>query len=415
MRKGHVIAVSALILLVVGGYFGYRYAKFHPPTWLIKLVTSTTPAPPLPEGDLAPISVPDGFRATIFARDILGARVMTRDPKGALLVSETAEGKIVALPDLNSDHKADKTVTVLSGLKQPHGITVICPYTGNASADQDECILYVAETDAVKAYSYDADTYTAKYQKTLAPLPSGGGHFTRTLLPHPDGKHLLVSIGSSCNVCEEDDARRASVQAIDLTTGEMKPFAIGLRNTVFMATDYVTGDVWGTDMGRDLIGDDIPPEEINILKDGGDYGWPICYGQNINDRDFDRKQYIRDPCADKVPPHIEMQAHSAPLGIAFIPEEGWPDGWGNDILVAFHGSWNRSEPTGYKVVHIHLDEKRNFVSQSDFLTGFLPAGGGGASDTIGRPAGILAEPGGTTYVSDDRAGAIYRVARTSLD
>jgi glucose/arabinose dehydrogenase len=340
---------------------------------------------------------------------------MTRDPKGAIIVSETSQGKIVALPDVDANHEADKTITFISGLNQPHGIAFNCPSTGNASADQDSCVLYVAETNAVKAYSYDADTYTAKYQKTIATLPSGSGHFTRTLLMHPDGKRLLVSIGSSCNVCEESDPARASVQQIDLSTDKMTPFASGLRNTVFMATDYVTGEIWGTENGRDLLGDDVPPDEINILQQGKNYGWPICYGQNIHDSDFDKRQYFADPCRTKIPPHIELQAHSAALGLSFIPEEGWPDGWGNDLLVAFHGSWNRSTPTGYKVVRMHLDTKRNLISQSDFVTGFLPANGKGANDAIGRPVGLMAEPGGTVYISDDRAGAIYRIARTSLE
>jgi glucose/arabinose dehydrogenase len=403
MRKTLYIAAAAL-LVGVGGYFGVEYIKQNPPDFLIKLVTSKPPAPPLPEGQLAPLVVPQGFAATIFARDIKGARVLARDNRGVMLVSQTSEGKVSALPDANQDNVADSSVTVLSGLKQPHGILVNCDLEGA------NCMLYVAETDKLSVYSYDASNFKATFKKTLAHFPYGDGHYTRTLLMHPDGKQLLVSVGSSCNVCNEESVVRASVQTVDLATGNMKTFASGLRNSVFLATDYVTGEVWGTENGRDLIGDDIPPDEINIIAEGKEYGWPICYGQNIHDTDFDKRQNIRNPCEDMEPAHIDLQAHSAALGLAFVPEEGWPDGWGNDLLVAYHGSWNRSVPTGYKVVRIDLNDAREAVGKPlDFVTGFLKAG---EKEPIGRPVALLAEPGGTVFISDDHAGAIYKVSLT---
>lgn len=413
MQKNYLgAALIALAALVILGYFAYQYVKYNPPAFLIKLLTATEPPPPLPAGDVAPIVVPEGFVATIFARGVTGARVMIRDPKGAMLLSQTSEGRVVALPDLNGDGKADEVKIVLEGLKQPHGLAIICPTTGNTSADQDACILYVAETGELKAYAYDADTYTAKYQKTITTFPTGNGHFTRTLLLHPDGKHLLVSIGSSCNACQEDNTRRASVQAIDLATGAVVPFATGLRNSVFMATNPIDGKIWATENGRDLLGDDIPPDEVNIIEEGRDYGWPICYGKNIHDSDFDKNQYIRDPCADKAPSHIDLQAHSAALGLDFVPEEGWPEEYGLDLIVAYHGSWNRSEPTGYKVVRFDFTNGvLNDQFPTDFVTGFLPPGGD-EDDTIGRPVDVMLEPGGVAYISDDRAGAIYKIALT---
>jgi len=411
------ILLIILGLLGVGGYYGYEYIKEKPPTFLIKLVTRSNPPPPLPAGDLAPLTAPEGFTTTIFSREVPGARVMIRDPKGAILVSETSEGKVVALPDVNADGKADQTITVLEGLKQPHGLLVLCPYTGDTSVDQKNCILYVAETDKLKTYRYDPDTYKAIYIETITTFPSGGGHFTRTLHEHPDGKRILISVGSSCNVCEEKNPLRATVLQMDLVTKTISVFAAGLRNTVFMATDPVMGEVWGTDNGRDLIGDDIPPDEVNVLTEGNNYGWPICYGANVHDTDFDKKQYIRDPCTDMTPSHIDLQAHSAALGLAFVPEEGWPDEMMSDLLVAYHGSWNRSTPTGYKVVRFNLDQRtREAVGAPvDFLTGFLPANDSDTDNAIGRPVGLLIEPGGTVYVSDDRAGAIYKVSRNSLD
>lgn len=409
--------VGALVILVlgVGGYYSYQYLKEKPPPFLIKLLTTTKPPPPLPEGDLAPFTAPEGFTATIYSRDVPGARAMTRDPKGAMVVSLTKDGKVVVLPDLDSDGKSDRTITVLEGLAQPHGILVRCPDTGNASADQDACVLYVAETGALKTYAYDADTYRATYQETIATFPTGPGHFTRTLLMHPDGERLLVSVGSSCNVCDESDERRASVQQLDLTTGEMTTFATGLRNSVFLTVNPVSGDVWATDNGRDVIGDDIPPDEINIIEEGADYGWPVCYGKNVPDTDFESEK--GSECTDSRPSHIDLQAHGAALGLAFVPEEGWPEAWRHDLLVALHGSWNRSTPIGYEVIRIDLDENGERTASpnpfSDFLTGFLPEGGN-EDDAIGRPVGVMAEPGGVVYVSDDRAGAIYRVSLNEI-
>lgn len=402
MHKKLRIGLIIIAVLGIGGYCTYTYLKEKPPTFLINLLTETKPPPPLPEGDLAPFVAPEGFNATIFSRDVPGARVMTRDQSGTMLVSLTKEGKVVALPDTNEDGKSDETVTVLEGLKQPHGILVACEL-------EQPCILYVAETGALKAYAYDADTYTAIYQETLTTFPTGSGHFTRTLLMHPDGKQLLASVGSDCNVCDETDPMRATVQAIDLATKQVSTFATGLRNTVFMALNPVDGTIWGTDNGRDVIGNDIPPDEINSITKGSDYGWPICYGKNVPDTDFESSK--GSACPGSTPSLIDLPAHSAALGLSFVPEEGWPEEWRHDLLVAYHGSWNRTEPTGYKVVRIDLDQNGRYRggAQTDFLTGFLPESAK-EGEALGRPVGVLAEPGGVAYISDDRAGAIYRVA-----
>ncbi|HYF29331.1 MAG TPA: PQQ-dependent sugar dehydrogenase [Candidatus Paceibacterota bacterium] len=407
MNRSPLLIIVAAVVLLGGGWLAYDYLKEKPPPFLIKWLTATDKPPPLPAGDQAPLTVPEGFVATIFSRETPGARVMIRDPKGTMLVSLTAEGRVVALPDLNTDGKADETITVLEGLRQPHGLLIRCPDTGNPSADQDACVLYIAETGALKSYAYDADTYTARYQETLATFPTGPGHFTRTLLMHPDGVRLLASVGSSCNVCIEADERRASVLAVNLDTKEVTTFAKGLRNTVFMAVHPVTGEVWGTDNGRDVIGDDIPPDEVNIIREGRNYGWPLCYGKRVYDTDFGESS--ADACTATEPSHIDLQAHSAALGLAFIPTQGWPQELEGDLLMAFHGSWNRSEPTGYKVVRVDLDAQGNPQGAPvDFVTGFL-APGASEDKAIGRPVGLLVEPG-VVYVSDDRAGAIYRIA-----
>ncbi len=158
-------------------------------------------------------------------------------------------------------------------------------------------------------------------------------------------------------------------------------------------------------MGRDRLGDDLPPDEINILQGGRNYGWPYCYGKQVVDTQFENNEMSLSRCQSSVPAHIDLPAHSAPLGLAFIPEEGWPEEYRLDLLVAYHGSWNRTEPTGYKISRIKLDQQGNFQGEEDFISGWLTPDGG----ALGRPVDLLALPGGILYISDDKAGVVYRV------
>lgn len=347
-----------------------------------------------------PLKLPDGFSISIYAKNLGNPRVMAFDPVGNLLVSIPAEGKIVA---------AEKNLTIVEGLNRPHGMAFRCLDVENPQI----CKFYIAETDQVAEYDYDAENLRAINKKKLFDLPGGGNHFTRTIMfePYPNENKMLVSVGSSCNVCREEDSRRAKILEYDFKTGKLSDFAIGLRNSVFMAIHPVTGDIWATEMGRDLIGDNIPPDEVNIIKKGKNYGWPICYGKNIHDDAFDKNTYIRNPCMEpfETPSYIDIQAHSAPLGLAFFPEDppvgGWPEEYWYNLLVAYHGSWNRTEPTGYKIVRYKLDAQGNYLGQEDFITGWLDDNG----KVYGRPVDIIIQPGGTIFVSDDKAGAIYKI------
>lgn len=346
-----------------------------------------------------PLKLPSGFSISIFAKDLGAPRVMSYDPVGNLVVSIPSEGKVVALPDRNADGAADEVITVIDGLNRPHGLATRCT---------ERCEFYVAETDKVAVYDYDEKNLKAINPRKIIDLPGGGNHFTRTLLfmPAPQDHRLLISVGSSCNVCEESDWRRAKILSANADGSALKEFAKGLRNAVFMAIHPVTGKIWATEMGRDLLGDDLPPDELNIIEEGKNYGWPICYGKNIHDIDFDKKTYIRNPCEApfETPSHIDIPAHSAPLGLAFFPEEGWPEEYWHNLLVAYHGSWNRSTPTGYKIVRYKLDEQGNYLGEEDFITGWLTGSG-----ALGRPVDILIQPGGVIYISDDKAGVIYKV------
>ena len=213
----------------------------------------------------------------------------------------------------------------------------------------------------------------------------------------------LLSIGSTCDVCIENDERHAAIFSMNTDGTDFKKVASGLRNSVFFDWSYVDGRMWATEMGRDNLGDNLPPDEINIIESGKNYGWPFCYGKNILDTKFNSSEIS---CSEKAPSHVDLQAHSAPLGLAFVPEEGWPEDYWYDLIVALHGSWNRSEPTGYKLVRIKLDAKGNYEGQEDFVTGWLKPVQAQAS---GRPVDVRIFPGGTMYVSDDKAGAIYKI------
>jgi glucose/arabinose dehydrogenase len=347
-----------------------------------------------------PLALPPGFSLSIFAKGLGGPRVMTLDPVGNLLVSIPSQGRVVALPDLNRDGIAERIATVIDGLKRPHGLAFRCA---------PECRLYIAEEDRVNVYTYDPNDLKAVKLKKIVDLPAGGVHVTRTLLflPKPHDDQLLISVGSSCNVCTEKDWRRAKVLVVPVEGGGLTTFASGLRNAVFMTLHPRTKKVWVTEMGRDWLGDNLPPDEINILEDGKNYGWPFCFGKNVHDADFDPRenQACKEP--KTIPSLMEIPAHSAPLGLAFFPEQGWPEDFQNNLLVAYHGSWNRSVPTGYKIVRYRLDTTGKYLGSEDFITGWFSKDG----TALGRPVDIMVRPNGTIFVSDDKAGVIYRIAR----
>jgi glucose/arabinose dehydrogenase len=339
--------------------------------------------------DLARLKLPAGFKITLFATT-QSARMFAWSPGGVLLVSDTDDGNVVALPDRNHDGKADEVVKVLTGLNQPHGMAF------------HEGKLYVADTDQTFAYDWNEQQLKAANPKTITHTPTGG-HSTRTIMFAPSGK-LYLSIGSSCNVCEERDQRRAAVLEMNPDGSGERIFARGLRNAVGIAWNEKTGSIWATDNGRDMLGDNLPPEEVNDLgKDGGDFGWPYCYGNKIPNPEFHNQQR----CAQTITPVVEMQAHSAPLGLAFNRGSMFPPEFKDDLFVAFHGSWNRSVPTGYKVVRIHWVNGKPQVT--DFISGWLPEGAHGRRGVMGRPVGIVFGQDGSMYVSDDSSGSIYHI------
>lgn len=343
------------------------------------------------------IRLPPNFKIEIFTSDLgksffpsagpdKGARFM-EFYKDVLFVSIPNAGMIVALPDKDNDGKADEVVKVIDGLQRPHGIAFLNDY------------MYVANEDSVIKVklkdSLEADISTKEF---IIDMPKGG-HWTRTI--RIKDEKIYVSVGSSCNVCIENDERRAAILECD-EQGNCKIFAKGIRNAVGFAFHPETNEMYATENSRDWLGDELPPDEINIIKEGKNYGWPICYGKNIHDTDFDKNTYIRNPCMEpfEEPSFIDLQAHSAPLGLAFNFGSNFPAEYKGSLFAAYHGSWNRKEKTGYKIARIDVDKK----TVEDFAAGWLQG-----NDVSGRPVDIIFDNNGFMYVSDDFAGIIYRI------
>jgi glucose/arabinose dehydrogenase len=332
------------------------------------------------------VQVPQGFAVSIFAEGLAGVRMLEMGPDGRLYAVRSSAGEIVRF-DLNADGTANGgPVVVASGLREPFGL---------AFRDGD---LYVGETHQVVRLRGPAFTQ----ETIIVPGLPTGGHGTREIVFGPAGR-LYVSVGSSCNLCEEGDARRAAVIRYAANGSGEEIIALGLRNTVGLAFHPETGALWASQNERDNLGDDVPAEELNILTPGGaveHFGWPYCYEDRVPNPEY------ADPgrCLGTVPPALEMQAHSAPLGMAFYDGDQFPVEYRGDLFLAFHGSWNRSEPTGYKVVRVRVENGQP-VSYEDFAAGWLTASG----RVRGRPVAVEVGPDGSLYVSDDGAGRIWQV------
>lgn len=351
------------------------------------------------EIELSRLRLPAGFRISVFGTDLPGARFLAFSPSGALLVSLTREGRIMALMDPNRAGRASRSYVLVQGLERPHGLA----FSGND--------LYVAETGRVVRFR-EADRALregraldkSQAEIVVADLPAGGMHFTRTLVFAPQGD-LFISVGSDCNVCVEPDRRRAAVLRLPAGGGALQVYASGLRNAVGLRINPADQKLWATENGRDRLGNDLPPDEINILgslgilDSLGSFGWTFCYGKNVPDPEF------HDParCRDTIPAALEIPAHNAPLGLDFYRGDRFPPEFRGDLFVALHGSWNRSQPDGYKVVRVRVQNGKP-VRWEDFATGWLEG-----RQAWGRPVDVLSGPDGALYLSDDRADCIYRI------
>lgn len=401
MRRGVLtIVVLAFFGLAAWAWrFGLPFWRGAEPAFLPPVAPSTTEpaATGTPQSQNLtglPLKLPEGFSISTFAKDLPGARVLAFDSLGNGWVSQTSEGTVTNLEV--RDGKVVGQQAIFRSLNRPHGL---------AFDPKDGTLLYLAEETKLSK----VQLYSDGRMERVADLPGGGRHYTRSLGFGPDGR-LYVSAGSTCDVCHERDGRVAKMFSLGPDGSDWREEATGLRNSVFFAWRPQTAELWATEMGRDNLGDDLPPDEINVIERGGDYGWPLCFGQNVHDAKFDRNVYIQNPCQGKLAPRVELPAHSAPLGLAFVPKDaGWPESYGGDLLVALHGSWNRSTPVGYRVVRVKLDGEGRLEGTEDFLSGWLEGRPGGRGGALGRPVGLTFGSDGALYVTDDKAGAIYRV------
>ncbi len=333
-----------------------------------------------------PLKSPQGFVVSVFADKLERPRDLMVSPGGTLLVSVPAKGQVLALIDKNNDGKADEVKTVLQNLNKPHGLGMQKNY------------LFVAEETQLVRYLWDEIKSEARLDRKLFDLPAGGRHTTRTITF--SGDSMYVSIGSSCDTCVEKHPWLASVIRSDIEGQNPVVYASGLRNAVFITANLQTGAIWSVDMGRDFLGDNIPPDEINVLYEGKNYGWPHCYGDRIFDPTLSGESSF---CTNTEPPVYKIQAHSAPLGLIFINSPMFPQSWQGDLLVSYHGSWNRSTPVGYKVVRLKVSGE-HIIGVEDFLTGFLQG-----TEVLGRPVDLEFGIYGELYLSDDKAGTIYLI------
>jgi len=399
-RKTLICLGSALLLLSLVAFAGCGGSKQATNKSSSAPSSSPGAAPPAQNSTGLQLTIPQGFAMSTFASNLGGPRVMVFDSNGTMLASTPGSDEVVALPDKDNNGVADGTAVVASGLDHPHGLAFL---------PGDQSKLYIAETTRVAVWNYDPAAMRASNPTQVVALPPDGEHITRTIMfaPPPNQGKMLIAVGSSQNVGYETDPLRAKILIANADGSGLRPFASGLRNSVFMTVHPVTGQVWANDMGRDFLGDNLPPDELNIIQDGKNYGWPTTYGKNVHDYQFDpNPANPADPSAGMTPSYVDYPAHSAPLGLAFVTSDNWPADYKYNLIVAFHGSWNRTVPTGDKLVRVRLDKQGNYQSTEDFVTGWQQPDG----SRLGRPAGILMRDDGVTFISDDQAGVIYRLS-----
>jgi len=352
------------------------------------------------------LSLPEGFEVNVFARDLKNPRMIAVGDDGTVYVTEPAENRTIALVDVDGDGISDRERVVASELAGVHGIAV---HGGK---------LYLATPTELYVAEIGLDGEVGEPQILVDDLPDGGQHPNRTFLIGPDGR-IYLSVGSTCNACIEPNPEHATILQIEQNGSSRRIYARGLRNTLGFAMHPVTGEMWGVDQGTDWLGDDEPPEELNRIVDGKDYGWPWCYGKGQVDEVISQKpenMTKEEYCSGTEPSVLEYQAHSSPIQLVFYNATQFPEEYRNDAFVTFRGSWNREPAVGYKVVRVLFDEAGEPTGFEDFLTGFLVNNGtNGTNGTNGiaffaRPAGMAVAWDGSLLVGDDVNGVIYRIS-----
>jgi glucose/arabinose dehydrogenase len=350
------------------------------------------------------LKVPEGWNVKVAAYGLGRPRTMYAAPNGNLYITRRDAGDVILLKNPDGEGKFQDLTTVLYEFKGVHGIAVKDNY------------MYLCNNKQLRRYPLKEDGSLGEMELLINDLPNGGQHPNRTIAFGPDNM-LYITVGTMCNDCKESDPEAATVLQVDPKTWKRTIFASGLRNTIGFDFHPMTGELWGIDNGGDGKGNRWPPEEVNLIKKGGNYGYPLAYGK----REVDRTR--EDPAGDvkesivatTVPSVLELTPHMAPIDFKFITNKsGLPADMTGDGLVTWHGSWNRSKPVGFKVQRIRF-ENGTAVSAEDFLTGFLKPGFPlfKRKARFGRPAGLAIAPSGTIYVSDDANGVIYAINKNN--
>lgn len=340
--------------------------------------------------DLSFINLKEGFKISVYFEGIENARSMAIGKNGTLFVSSRKAGNVYAIVDSDHNNTGDKLILIASGLDMPNGVEF---------KDGD---LYVAEVSRIIKY----ENIENRLDNLPSPVivrddyPTESHHGWKYIKFGPDGK-LYVPVGAPCNICKSDDPIYASITSLDLETNERNIFCHGVRNTVGFAWHPETGDLWFTDNGRDWLGDDLPNDELNrAYQKGLHFGYPYCHAGDIPDPEYG-DQF---PCSDFIPPAQKLGPHVAGLGMIFYTGSMFPDEYKNQVLLAEHGSWNRSNPIGYKISLVKIENNTKAVSYETFADGWLQG-----TERLGRPVDIIQMEDGSILVSDDYSDRIYRI------
>lgn len=336
------------------------------------------------------LKLPPGFKVDVYAAGVKNARSMVLAPKGTLFVGTRNEGSVYAIPNADQNVWGDRVIEIASGLEMPNGVA------------QHNGSLYVAEVSRILRFDKIEEQLENPPKPAELPtrFPTDEHHGWKFIAIGPDDK-LYVPVGAPCNICKRGEKEYASITRMNLDGSGFEVFAHGIRNTVGFTWHPDTKELWFTDNGRDMLGDDLPPDELNRApKAGMHFGYPFCHGKATVDPEYGSPQ----SCEHSTPPATELGPHVAALGLRFYTGKMFPEEYRNQLLIAEHGSWNRSTKIGYRVMRVRVNGDLG-DDYKPFVTGWLEG-----DDPWGRPVDVLVMPDGALLVSDDYAGAIYRIS-----